>query len=1321
MSNNFKLFLGNKQVLVESNEVPISNKTEETFNNTDANQSDVNKTFKKEIEDRQKNLINTDNAIKLIDNVNDNKVDISVNLSEDEKIIIKSEDGLSTNLSIKFNNEIGEVQLIGKEEQLISSTKIPSGADTFIGGRVEINPVKEEQVLDGTFLILTFEEDGNILDTYINITPNVDTGKHIVLNNDKSISVEEGFSIPTEEDLKKFSNKQNTLISRESSISLYDTANNAFTYIDLNISSTDKFLSKENDGVNVNLQFSYNTDTGVLTILGKENVVIDEINLPLRSFLKSSSVEINPVKDGETLEGTYLILVFSNEDNIDTTNYIDLTQLVDVYTSTNKGLTIEDFKITLNIDNTSNLVINDNGLSVADTHIIISKEEKEKYDKYESIKQNILTAGDNVKINENSIISSKFFIQHLDTLPENTENLENDVFYCVPIGNDIPGYNIYILLNGQFIKIANIGLTETVLVNGTFTQNDDGSINLTIVNTEGVEVINTTINDLVYKDFIQTLTNKTIDADNNTISNLTLTNMKDGIVDKTSLFADDDTHIASSKLIKEMLDTKQNTLTAGENIEIVEEVEEGTGKTITKINGLGKSIIEVEELPQDNINNEAIYRLAVKDGDENITGYNLYYYDTVNGFIRVAKGRETIKSINKSLNIVDNTYKIKTELKNADNTIITTNELDITENIVNSNTEFSSFANTENSDKKFVTKGYFNKVMTNIPNPTNDMDVANKKYVDNEITASNRGFKFIGYISTEEPANPNELDLWYNSTEVPTTFPIAVKKYENGAWSTDTIEYTPSTMELWSDKNTGNGLYWFGDEWNIIDFKILTDNETIELANDGKIKIKSIIKEVETLPEVEQDQSVIYHNIEDNNFYLYGGTYTETPEGHTKVNWILLNNQLQNLQAGEGIKIEDINNKIVISSTGAEKYIYRGIFNDINSTRYLLTDTLADKDVVLLVSDNQYYQYKEEDDTFYVVVDADIINNLKNKQDKIQDTDDVRIENNISILTDDNGDNIIDANGNIIKQVKKNILVKNPEFLGIYKDSSLLSNYKDGDIIYNDTLQTYQSFNKENNLWDNYDDLRTIQSIKSFQTAIKIPGNSPLQFSRRLKEGSTVELEEVLTSDYTRMRWDKMYITYEAVVALPDEQKHNGDVFILKDESYVLYTCNYIVDENYNVTVEKEYTYVKDNRRVDLNPANYLEPYSSSWSFAWNSFGMWLKGNTVELNGYITLSTRPTISSGFNNVFKLDSTTLKEGYIVDSDHYRPSGNAFLKRDVAFVYTNSKYMNGVLQTNVLDANGNMTIQLYCTSDIVTSLNNKGGGINITNYFIHLKKK
>lgn len=101
-------------------------------------------------------------------------------------------------------------------------------------------------------------------------------------------------------------------------------------------------------------------------------------------------------------------------------------------------------------------------------------------------------------------------------------------------------------------------------------------------------------------------------------------------------------------------------------------------------------------------------------------------------------------------------------------------------------------------------------------------------------------YNFIGFISITEPTGQIENNIyWYNSAILPTTFPIQVKVYSNGAWSTETIDYTPANFDTWSNKNDDKGYYWFANNWNINDANVLTDNITIEINNNGEIQLKN--------------------------------------------------------------------------------------------------------------------------------------------------------------------------------------------------------------------------------------------------------------------------------------------------------------------------------------------------------------------------------------------------------------------------------------------------------------------------------------------------
>ncbi|MDY2882614.1 MAG: hypothetical protein SOT71_08170 [Romboutsia timonensis] len=424
------------------------------------------------------------------------------------------------------------------------------------------------------------------------------------------------------------------------------------------------------------------------------------------------------------------------------------------------------------------------------------------------------------------------------------------------------------------------------------------------------------------------------------------------------------------------------------------------------------------------------------------------------------------------------------------------------------------------------------------------------------------------------------------------------------------------------------------------------------------------------------------------------------------------------------LQLKGKNNQLISSAKIHSNVVYRGVFNDIASAKYILADTLANKDVILIITDNKYYQYKSSDNTFNVVDDVNIINNLKSKQDTLSNTDDVKIKDNISVLKDETGNNITDSEGNVIKEVKKNIVIKSQDtkFLGLYKDNTAIVNYKNGDIIYNNNISNYQSFNEKTSSWENYNDLRTLQSIKSYQTAIRIPENSPLQISKRLKEGSTVELEEVLTSSFTRFRYDMDYTEQAVIESLPKTQKYNGDIFRLKDESLILYTCEATVDENYNITETENYIYIKNNRKVDLNHFLLLQPSSSDWSFEFDeTFGMSLKNNIVSLDGEVRFSKKPTISAGFNSVFKIDTTSIKEGYIIDANYFVYDYIDFFKTDNILIKVSDEYNSSITKTTIIDDKGNININIYCSSSVANSLNSGNGSICFVNYNIYLGKK
>lgn len=164
-------------------------------------------------------------------------------------------------------------------------------------------------------------------------------------------------------------------------------------------------------------------------------------------------------------------------------------------------------------------------------------------------------------------------------------------------------------------------------------------------------------------------------------------------------------------------------------------------------------------------------------------------------------------------------------------------------------------------DTKVATEKFIQKSLQNVFDPVNNNDATNKKYVDDEVSKlSGKVMKFKGFVSSTEPTGTiTEGSFWYESSSLPTTFPINVKTYTNGAWSATTTEYSPTTLDLWADINTSKGYYWFGNGWNLIDENVLVDDYTINKDNLGNLQLK---------PQTPADKGKVWQVGDDGRFTL---------------------------------------------------------------------------------------------------------------------------------------------------------------------------------------------------------------------------------------------------------------------------------------------------------------------------------------------------------------------------------------------------------------------------------------------------------------------
>lgn len=132
--------------------------------------------------------------------------------------------------------------------------------------------------------------------------------------------------------------------------------------ISLKINPADKTLSQSATGLLSTIGIAYNTTSGVLSLTGNSGEVIGTVNLPLEKFLKSAEI-VNEDDQGTT--GIFLKLVFATQGSADSTVYINLAQLVDIYRGGN-GIEISDTNVvSAKIAAGSNLTATADGIGFA--------------------------------------------------------------------------------------------------------------------------------------------------------------------------------------------------------------------------------------------------------------------------------------------------------------------------------------------------------------------------------------------------------------------------------------------------------------------------------------------------------------------------------------------------------------------------------------------------------------------------------------------------------------------------------------------------------------------------------------------------------------------------------------------------------------------------------------------------------------------------------------------------------------------------------------------------------------------------------------------
>ena len=124
---------------------------------------------------------------------------------------------------------------------------------------------------------------------------------------------------------------------------------------------------------------------------------------------------------------------------------------------------------------------------------------------------------------------------------------------------------------------------------------------------------------------------------------------------------------------------------------------------------------------------------------------------------------------------------------------------------------------------------------------------ANIEFTNEIKDLKTRSFRTIGYCGTTQPLQAREDDIFYQTnatssygSDLPTNFPIQVYRWNNGAWSTNTENWTPDVNDVIINININPPIaFVWQNGWSPTTQGLsTTDNITIDRNNNGELQVK---------------------------------------------------------------------------------------------------------------------------------------------------------------------------------------------------------------------------------------------------------------------------------------------------------------------------------------------------------------------------------------------------------------------------------------------------------------------------------------------------
>lgn len=292
----------------------------------------------------------------IIDNV-DGKLYLRVArmLSPEDKVFKVSDNLLRADLSMRFDPDTSKLALLGKDNTVISEFTLPvaPGLPTVVEILQDFVPPKpdgftENPYQKSTYLHMRFRTAENkSTDIYLDMSKLVDVytgGRGIVVkNNEISVAIKDGSVLRFANDC----NDPSCACPAPLDVDLPLLAEQL-------VSPDDTVIASRDGKIVTHLRLAFDSDKRTLTLLGKDDANLGEVTLPDAELpeIPGLPVKVEFVNTPQGMApGKYLHLVFQLADGKQKDLYIDVTELVDVYSS-GDGIKIEDRVVSVDHDDT---------------------------------------------------------------------------------------------------------------------------------------------------------------------------------------------------------------------------------------------------------------------------------------------------------------------------------------------------------------------------------------------------------------------------------------------------------------------------------------------------------------------------------------------------------------------------------------------------------------------------------------------------------------------------------------------------------------------------------------------------------------------------------------------------------------------------------------------------------------------------------------------------------------------------------------------------------------------------------------------------------